>query len=215
MVDLTGLQHILGFDADDLAANRAGRLSAAQRARYTTSGLEVRRGRRVGGVFVALLFLVIVAGVVAVLVATDSVDPIRDGLADAEPGVLWAVGVAAASVVLLIAILTIGTRAHRRDVAAFESSVAQAGVAIVDGAFRFVRDHRFPQTDWAVLPGREDHVDETFSATLGGVFFHFPYGTPDDETLEPLNVGTYRGYLLAWGRERVLLSAEPLGRAEP
>jgi hypothetical protein len=188
----------LGFSAEDLAMNRAGRASPAQMARLQRD----RKHGRLWLVFV-LLFMIAFAVVVAVVVipkVQDADDASTSG--SSVPVTPIVIGVLALVLLIVLFSLLRGRRSLDR--------IASGQVHQVTGpASGRVRRMHGNVVDVSA-PGSGTDGGLRYELTIGDVRFFVPGQTVLDAFAEG---STYRGYYVAGGNRvmNVLLSAEAVG----
>jgi cytochrome c-type biogenesis protein CcmE len=191
----TVLADRLGFTAEDLALNRAGRASAAQLAR-------LQRDRRRGRwwlVFVALFAVAFVA--VAAFVMIPQLKDSGDKSSSSVPVVPIVVGVLA--FVVLVATLSLVRTRRSLD------RIASGEVHQVTGPARGRTRRMHGNVADPSAPGSGTAGSVRYELTIGDVRFF----VPGKSVLDAFADGsTYRGYYVAGGNRvmNVLLSAEAI-----
>jgi len=209
-MQLATLQRILQFDADDLTANRGGRLSVAQREFLTRRVAASSRSGR--GLVRLLVILIVVAGAaVGLLATTDSLTAIRDSVDEVDVGVMWAAGIGAASLTMLMVIVGASSRSDRDRFDDFARAVADGSVSVVEGSFRYETESSNVQRGVPEAWESNTPLDDRWVITLGSRPLTFPHGLAGDDVHRLIELGSCRGYLLTWSQGSCLVSAEPLG----
>ena len=187
--DGPSLAEALGFTEEEIAENRAGRMSVAQRARMKTT----RSWGRMGTVVMAVIVVAFIAVIAIVVLPKISKGP------GSSTSVLASIGVLA----LIAVVMSISIQRTRRSL----DKLVVARVETTEGVTR-TREHK--------MGGNVGDPASGYTGTGGGIRYEVTIGdirffVRSKAVLDTFEDGrSYRGYYVGGGPVMVtLLSAEP------